>query len=105
MKYLILSVLTLVTTMPMAHAQSGYGGMSECISLSVGAALDAFGEQADLYPIPRFTVTASEGSPSNGIDIRITFANGPTYDVIASPNSRGQKLLGCQSARIGRRVE
>ncbi len=84
-------------------SQVGQGGMSECISLSVKAAMDAYAQNNSLNPIPNISVAESDGARSNGIDIMVSVNSQITYYVIASPNSTAdhQTLLGCTGAFVG----
>ena len=82
-------------------AEAGQGGLAECLSLSLTAALNAYTGGQKLSKIPTVTLAPSQGSPSNGIDVQVSFEGGTTYYVIASPNGGPGGLKGCTGASVG----
>jgi len=83
------------------HAESGNEGMSECISLSVQAALDAYASKYKLTTIPNISISESTGTPSNDIDIMVTINSQKIYYIIATPSIIQNKLKGCLNAEVG----
>lgn len=96
-----LTLMTLVGSL--AFADVGQGGMSECIFLSVKAAIDTYSQNNSLNPVPSITIAKSDGSKSNGIDIMVSVNSQIIYYVIATPNSSTdhRTLFGCTSAVVG----
>lgn len=110
MKHVLLGTLAFLSLSSFASAdtaaETGMGGMSECISLSLRAALDEHAKTHPLFPIPKIEVT--EGAAlSNGIDIDVTVDLKTTYHVIGTANSERNAqgvpvgLLGCLNAHVG----
>ncbi len=84
-----------------SFAGNGQGGMNECVVLSVKAALEEFSSRANgSDTIPDVTVSQSDGSPSNGIDMKIS-VNAITFYTIATPNIVRGEMKGCLDARVG----
>ena len=83
-------------------ADANSSGMAQCISMSANAALTSYAQNHKLFPIPSVLVTKSDGSPSNGIDIKVTINNSMVYYVIASPIGGGpsSQLSGCSNAQV-----
>ncbi len=101
MKNFLIIVGLLLISLP-SFADANSVGMAQCISMSVNAALTGYAQNHKLFPIPSVLATKSDGSPSNGIDIKVTINNSMVYYVIASPNGGGpnSQLAGCISARV-----
>ena len=101
MKSILIIVSLLSISLP-SFADTNSAGMAQCISMSVNAALTSYAQNHKLFPIPSVLATKSDGSPSNGIDIKVTVNNSMVYYVIASPNGGGpnSQLTGCIDAKV-----
>src|SRR5438128_2274657 len=103
MKYIL---LMMVFASRSALADSGQGGMAECLSQSLGAALKVYSQSQSLNPVPAISISKSNRSPSNGgADVIVTIS-GKEYFVIGQTNFERNadgvpvKLLGCSGAMV-----
>jgi len=101
MKKLLISFAVMAIAAP-TFADTGSGGMAECISLSVNAALLAYAQNHQMSPIPSVLATKSDAPPSNGVDVKVTINGSMVYYVIgqAVMDQSGPSLLGCSAATV-----
>ena len=101
MKNIIFVMLLCFSIFSHAGAAKAEGGMSECVSLAVQAALDSYAASHRMNAVPAVKVGPAGGSPSNGIDVSVSVNGEVTYKVISTPTPGSIRTLrGCTDARV-----
>ena len=95
----LLSCLLLFSSFSLAESNDG---LSECIGISVTSAMKEYSATHKTSEIPTIEVSKSDGSPSNGIDVKVVINSQISYYIVADPSfdTYGQ-LVGCSSASVG----